>query len=322
MTVAVVECSQEEKFNDRTLQILNDGALALMISVGHRTGLFDTMATMAPASAREIADASQLNERYVREWLGAMVTGGIVDYDPDADTYELPSHRAACLTRSASPNNAVTSQWIAVLGGAEDAVVEAFHHGRGVPYSAYRRFHAVMADESRQRVVEGLTTHILPLVHGLMARMESGIDVLDIACGSGRAVMAMAAEFPASRFTGIDLSAEAIASGRAGVSERKLRNVALVLADAAELWLESTYHLITAFDAIHDQARPARVLARHLPGAPSGRRVPDAGRRRPHAARRQPVAPARAVQLHDFVHALHVGVAGRRRAGTWRDVGA
>jgi SAM-dependent methyltransferase len=263
MTVAEVECSQTEKFSDRTLQILNDGALALMISVGHRTGLFDTMATMAQSTACEIAEASQLNERYVREWLGAMVTGGIVDYDPDSDTYELPSHRAACLTRSASPNNvAVTTQWIAVLAGAEDAVVEAFHHGRGVPYSAYRRFHAVMADESRQTVVEGLTSHILPLVHGLMARLESGIDVLDIACGSGSAVMALAAEFPASRFTGIDLSAEAIASGRAGVGERKLRNVALVLTDAAELWLESTYHLITAFDAIHDQARPARVLAR------------------------------------------------------------
>ena len=119
-----------------------------------------------------------------------------------------------------------------------------------------------MAEESRQTVVEGLLTHILPLSYGLIGQLGSGIDVLDIACGSGGAVLAMAETFPLSRFTGVDLSAQAIAAGRAEVASRDVRNVTLVQADAAELWLEDTYHLITAFDAIHDQARPARVLER------------------------------------------------------------
>ncbi len=119
-----------------------------------------------------------------------------------------------------------------------------------------------MAEESRQTVVEGLLNHILPLSYGLIGQLGSGIDVLDIACGSGGAVLAMAETFPLSRFTGVDVSAEAIAAGREEVAARDLRNVTLVQADAAELWLEDTYHLITAFDAIHDQARPARVLER------------------------------------------------------------
>jgi ubiquinone/menaquinone biosynthesis C-methylase UbiE len=96
----------------------------------------------------------------------------------------------------------------------------------------------------------------------LIDKLGAGIDVLDIACGSGGAVLSMAETFPLSRFTGIDLSAEAIAAGRADATSRDVRNVTLVQADAAELWLEDTYHLITAFDAIHDQARPARVLER------------------------------------------------------------
>ena len=119
-----------------------------------------------------------------------------------------------------------------------------------------------MAEESRQTVVDGLLNHILPLSYGLIDQLGAGIDVLDIACGSGGAVLSMAETFPLSRFTGVDLSAEAIAAGRAEVAARDLRNVTLVQADAAELWLEDTYHLITAFDAIHDQARPARVLER------------------------------------------------------------
>jgi ubiquinone/menaquinone biosynthesis C-methylase UbiE len=263
MAVATLEKSTTERFSERTLQIINDAALALMMSVGHRTGLFDCMSTLPASTLAQIAAAAQLNERYVREWLGAMVTGGIVDHDPKAETYFLPPEHAACLTRAASPNNvAVTAQWIAVLGGVEDAVVDAFRHGRGVPYSAYRRFHAVMADESQQTVVEGLRDHILPLATGLTARLERGIDVLDVACGSGRAVIAMAEAFPNSRFAGIDLSAEAIAAGRAEISRRRVRNASLIHGDAGDLWLDDSFHLVTAFDAIHDQSRPARVLDR------------------------------------------------------------
>lgn len=62
-----------------------------MMSVGHRTGLFDAMSGVPPATARDIADAAGLNERYVREWLGAMVTARVVEVDPDTDRYVLPA---------------------------------------------------------------------------------------------------------------------------------------------------------------------------------------------------------------------------------------
>jgi SAM-dependent methyltransferase len=119
-----------------------------------------------------------------------------------------------------------------------------------------------MAEESQQTVVAGLHEHILPLVDGLPARLASGIDVLDVACGSGLAVLAMAEGFPASRFTGIDMSVEAIAAGRGEITTRRVRNASLVVGDAAELDVRPRYDLVTAFDAIHDQARPAQVLDR------------------------------------------------------------
>ena len=253
--------SVSDAFAERTLQIVNDGALALMISVGHRTGLYDIMSCMPASSAGEIAAAGGLSERYVREWLGAMVTGGIVTYDGATDTYKLPPEHAACLTRANSPNNvAVTAQWISVLGSAEDAVVDAFTHGRGVPYGAYHRFHEVMAEESQQTVVEGLLPNILPLAEGVKQRLESGIDVLDVACGSGRAIIALGQTFPSSLFTGVDLSPVAVAAANAEAERRGLRNVRFVQDDVAEMSTDQTYDLITAFDAIHDQARPDQVL--------------------------------------------------------------
>lgn len=263
MSFEVLERPAVGAFSERVLQIINHGSLALMIGIGHRTGLFDTMARMPPASAGAIAHAARRSERYVREWLGAMVTGGIVHYDEPSGTFTLPVEHALCLTRGASPNNmAVTAQWISVLGSAEDAVMDAFEHGRGVPYSAYPRFHEVMAEESEQTVVAALVEHILPLVPGIQARLADGIDVLDVACGSGRAMIRLAQAYPASRFTGIDVSREAVSAATSQALRQRLPNVRFVQGDAAELNRIGTFDLITAFDAIHDQSRPAQVLSR------------------------------------------------------------
>jgi len=120
------------------------------------------MAKLLPSTSEEIASAANLNERYVREWLGATVVGGIVEGNPEDGTYHPPQERAAFLTRAASPNN-TAAQFIPVLALVEDEVVESFEHG-GVPYSAYPRFHGVMAEDSGQPLVSSLLDSILPLV--------------------------------------------------------------------------------------------------------------------------------------------------------------
>ena len=53
----------------------------MMISIGHRTGMFDTMASLRPFTSQQIADESGLQERYVREWHGAMVNDALLDLD-------------------------------------------------------------------------------------------------------------------------------------------------------------------------------------------------------------------------------------------------
>jgi len=261
MCTPVLERPTNDAFADRMIDLLNDGALTLMVSIGHRTGLFDAMAELAPATSGEIAAAARLNERYVREWLGAMVSGDIVHYYPEAATYHLPPEHAAALTRNATPNNvAVFAQYISLLGQVEDRVVECFRRGGGVPYSAYPRFHEVMAEDSGQTVVAALIDDILPLVPGLVEALTDGIDVLDVGCGRARALLLLARTFPNSRFTGYDLSSEAIDEARAEARALGLANVRLAVRDVTELGEAAAYDLITAFDAVHDQARPDALL--------------------------------------------------------------
>jgi SAM-dependent methyltransferase len=253
-----------DAFADRFVQALNEGALCLMASIGHRTGLFDVLAQMPPASSADIAARAGLNERYVREWLGAMTTARVVECDSETGHFALPAEHAAVLTRAATPSNvAVFAQYIPLLGSVEDQIVECFTHGGGVPYEAYPRFHDVMAEDSGQTVLSSLDEHILPLVPGLQDQLERGIDVLDVGCGVGRAVNLLAALYPDSRFTGYDLSEEAIARGRREAEAKGLSNVRFEARDLSDFDVAAPvegFDFITTFDAVHDQAKPRAVL--------------------------------------------------------------
>ena len=261
VTVCQADETKVGEFADRLVQILNNGALNLMIGIGHRTRLFDVLSKLPPSTSQAISQHAKLNERYVREWLGAMVVGRIVTFDPEERTYQLPPEHAALLTRGAVPTNfAATMQWMAVLGKVEDQVVDCFHRGGGVHYEAFHRFHEVMAEESAQTVVAALVNHILPLVPGLIDQLERGIDVLDIGCGSGRAICHLAAEFPDSSFVGYDLCDDAIANATSEANRRRLKNVRFEKRDVSKLDDREQFDLITAFDAIHDQAKPNVVL--------------------------------------------------------------
>jgi 2-polyprenyl-3-methyl-5-hydroxy-6-metoxy-1,4-benzoquinol methylase len=241
--------------------MLNDAMLALMTSIGHQTGLFDTMADLPPSTSEEIASRAKLQERYVREWLGAMVVGGVVTYDPSGKTYRLPPEHAACLTCAAGPDNlANVARFVALLGNVEEGIVRSFRHGGGVPYSAFRRFQDIKAEDSAQVYGATLIDGTLPTVPGLVERLEGGIAAADIGCGHGIVLNLMARAFPKSRFVGYDLSEEAITAARTKAELWRLDNVRFEVNDATSLETRDRFQLITAFDVIHDLAHPAQVL--------------------------------------------------------------
>jgi 2-polyprenyl-3-methyl-5-hydroxy-6-metoxy-1,4-benzoquinol methylase len=256
-----VDEAKAEDFTNRVVDILNGGMLSLMISIGHRTGLFDVMAGLPPSTSGEVAAAAGLNERYVIEWLGAMTTGRIVRHDAAAKTFWFPPEHAACLTRAAGPDNlASQAQYVAMLGDVETQIVDCFKSGGGVPYASYPAFQKLMAEESSQVFDATLLDVTLPLVPGLVDRMTAGIDVADVGCGSGHAINLMARAFPKSRFVGYDFSEEGIAVGREEAHALGLTNADFEQKDVASLAGKGRFDFITTFDAVHDQAHPDRVL--------------------------------------------------------------
>ena len=252
---------KSDTFAGRMVSILNSAALSLMISIGHKTHLFDIMAELPPSTSAQIAKAAGVQERYVREWLGALVTGQIINYDPTRQTYHLPAEYAAWLTRAAGPSN-FAFQPVYLVGAAyvQDRIIDCFYNGGGVPYSAFPDFQGMMFEASASGYDKNLIQTTLPLVPGIVEELSRGIDVADIGCGSGHAINLMARSFPNSRFVGYDFSKEGIASAQAEAAHLGLTNAFFEVKDAALLDVEGHYDFITAFDAIHDQVKPTQVL--------------------------------------------------------------
>lgn len=260
-TSTTLDEGRKRSMMERLVNMTNEASMALMLSIGHRTGLFDVMAKMTPATSERIARETGLQERYVREWLGAMVTGRVIEYDSRERTYTLPAEHAALLTRAVGGENmAGAMQWFAVLGSVESEVVEKFERGGGVCYHHFHRFHDVMAGESDLTTVAALREHILPLSPGLTERLDRGIKVVEIGCGRGRALTLLAEMFPRSTFRGYDLCEEPITFAKSAAAEKGLTNITFEVRDVTGFDEPGRYDLALAFDAIHDQKDPASVL--------------------------------------------------------------
>ena len=288
MTTTELDQAEAEAFAGRMVTVINDAALALSLSIGHRTGLFDTLAGLAPSTSEEIAGASGCNERYVREWLGAMVAGHVVDYDAATRTYVLPAEHAASLTRAAGAGNIAS---IAQDGsdarrrrGTDRRVLPSRWRGSvlGIPDVPHDRRRALRA-----------TTSTPPCWR---ARCRSSPDSSDgskpasTSPTSGAApatpLCVMARAFPNSRFQGFDFSEEAITAARdtgarLGARQRHLRGSRRDR-PVADRGVRLHHH-------VRRGPRPSGTRpgpGRHRRCAPSRRRVPLRGCRRARATSR------------------------------------
>ena len=234
---------REISFSEKMIDILNFGAINLAMAIGYRTGLFDVMdAFESPQNVSAISEKAGLNRRYVQEWLGAMTTAEIVELSEAKDgenQYYLPRHCGDLITRRAGNSNlGVYTQEIPLLTAcAMEAVIDGFTTGEGVTYDHYPKFQAFMSQLADAKHRQVLVNKFLPSVEKgrMIPLLESGIQVCDLGCAQGVAVMLMAQAFPKSHFVGIDISSEVIDEARRQTRRNKIKNLEFMVLDAAHL---------------------------------------------------------------------------------------
>jgi 2-polyprenyl-3-methyl-5-hydroxy-6-metoxy-1,4-benzoquinol methylase len=240
------------------------------VYLGDRLGLYRILARRGPTTSGELADATGLNERYVREWLEQQATSGILELENPgapitARTYALPPGHDEALVDETSLNCiAPIGQLVVACAKPMDAVLEAFRSGEGVAYADYGAdLHEGQARFTRPMFDKLLVSDWLGAVPEVHERLlaDPPARVADVACGEGYSSLAIARGYPKVLVDGIDMDAASIEAARRHLADSGLGDrVAFHLRDAADEELAGRYDLVYIHEALHDMSYPVRVL--------------------------------------------------------------
>jgi SAM-dependent methyltransferase len=233
--------------------------LVALIGLGHRLGLLDALAA-GPATADELATRAGTAPRYVREWLGGLVAGGVVEWSPAPGHYAFAPGYAGLLSGATAANLAPNAEMLTRLTGMVPDVADRFRDGTGISPDVYaRRAGDSLGGSRRYFYDEQLVPGVLGAVPGLTERLRAGAAVLDVGCGPGQVARLIADAFPASRVTGVDVVPEAVERARADAGDRP--NLDFRVGDAAQLADAGAFDVVLAVDVVHDLGRPREALA-------------------------------------------------------------
>ena len=234
----------------------------VMVSTGHRLGLYRALAGQGPLSSFELAARTGCEERYVREWLNSQVAGGYLAYHAESETYELPPAYVPVLVDEDSPVFLPSAFEIpASMWFDQERSLEAFRTGAGIPWGDHDgRLYCGIAAIYRNAYRASLVPEWLPALDGVVEKLERGGRVADVGCGHGHSTVLMASAFERSRFVGFDTHHASIETAReeaaaAGVADR----VDFERADARSYPGEA-YDLICFFDTLHDLGDPVGAV--------------------------------------------------------------
>jgi 2-polyprenyl-3-methyl-5-hydroxy-6-metoxy-1,4-benzoquinol methylase len=254
-----------EEFMGRFVQDFGAGATAPLVVLGDKLGLYRAMADGAPVTPAQLAQRTECNERYLREWLCQQAASGYVDYDAGAGTFRLPPEQALALADDRSPAFiAGAFQVLAAMVKDEPRVAERFRSGDGLAW--HEHDHDLFEGTERffrPGYLANLVDSWLPALDGVTDKLEAGARVADIGCGHGASTILMAEAYPRSTFVGSDYHEGSIEAARrsaehAGVADRVTFELA-----PAKAFAGGPFDLVCVFDALHDMGDPVGA-ARHV----------------------------------------------------------
>ena len=259
-----IDTSKLNEFLGKFVTDLGATVAAGNVVIGHNLGLYKALAA-APATASELAAATQTSPRYVAEWLRGQAAGGYVEYDPADDTYSMTEEQAFALT---NPDGGVYAPgaFVLALGSlqAVPRITEAFRSGSGLGW--HQQDTDVFTGCElffRPGYIANLVPSWIPALDGVQDKLRAGAEVADIGCGLGASTILLAQEYPNSRLTGSDYHEASIEmarkrAGDAGVADRVSFEVA-----SAATFSGTGYDLAATFDCLHDMGDPL-AAARHI----------------------------------------------------------
>jgi SAM-dependent methyltransferase len=251
-----------DQYIQRVTGSIAAGLNCAISSLGDKLGLYAALHELRIASSEELAQRTGLNERWLREWLRHQACMQQIEYDNESDRFYLSPEAIAVMLDTSHPAyfgggfESATASFDSLPG-----LVNSFHTGLGFSYDDHGPGCASGIERTSRYFNENtLVPQILPLLDGVLEKLNRGALVADVGCGGGVATLAMAASFPNSQFVGYDISEHALTRAREKLDTVDISNIRFVNPLDEMLPAEPTYDLITTFDVIHDSSHPQSLL--------------------------------------------------------------
>jgi 2-polyprenyl-3-methyl-5-hydroxy-6-metoxy-1,4-benzoquinol methylase len=254
-----------EQFLGQAVTDMGAAMNGVLVMLGGQLGLWKAMAGAGPMTAVGIAERSGIRERYVREWASAQAASGYLEYDPAADSFELPPEQAMAFANEDSP--------VYLLGGYNlisstykdrEKIAERFRAGEGF---GWHEHDPELFLGTEQFFRPGYRAHLvsewIPTLEGVEEKLRSGAKVADIGCGHGISSVLIARAYPESTIHGFDYHEASIdRAKKVAEAEGASRNTEFAVASAKD-FPGSGYDLVCFFDCLHDMGDPVGAL-RHV----------------------------------------------------------
>jgi SAM-dependent methyltransferase len=268
MTATAIDEQKLEAFMGQFVQDLGAALSVATVTIGDKLGLYKAMADSTPVSPSELAERTDTDERYVREWLSSQAASGYVTYDASSERFTLPPEQAMALAQDNSPAFIPGAfQLAAGLIKDEPRIREAFRSGEGVGW--HQHDHDLFCGTERffrPGYIANLVSSWIPSLEGVHDKLTSGGIVADVGCGHGASTLILAEAYPKSELVGFDYHPESIELARKAAREAGLEDrVSFEIATAKD-FPGSDYDLVGMFDCLHDMGDPVGA-AQHVLGA-------------------------------------------------------
>jgi len=250
-------------FASQVSQSITGGLNCALTLLGDQLGLYRQLAESGAMNSNQLAQQTQLSERWVREWLYQQACIGQIEYLKASDEFYLSEPAKKVLADNDHP---------AYLGGMFQSVVSIYdtvHHlpdcfrsGRGHSFDDKGESCACGIERmSRKFQADHLVPDLLPQLDGIVKRLEAGASVADVGCGGATSTIAMAKAFPNSQFTGYDISLHALDRAQNNIKSAGVNNLVLHNPDDSPLPEDASFDFITTFDVIHDSTHPDQLIS-------------------------------------------------------------